>query len=58
MDLLMKLLLVASLLFATYLTTGCAVQPVHYERHGYYDSYYDHHHRHYGHRIPNYYHHW
>ena len=57
MDLLMKLLLVASIIFATYLTTGCAVQPVHYEHHGYYDHY-EHHHRHYGHRIPNYHNHW
>lgn len=42
MDLLMKLLLVASIFLATYLTTGCAIQPVerHYYRDGNFDHYY------------------
>jgi hypothetical protein len=54
MDLLMKLLLVASLIFATYLTTGCTVQPVQYEYHrdGNFDHYYEQHYKHPGHHLP------
>lgn len=53
MDLLMKLLLVASIFFAAYLTTGCAIQPVerHYYRDGNFDHYYNrHYHRDFYHR--------
>ena len=54
MDLLMKLLLVASIFLAAYLTTGCTEQPVHreYYRDGNFDHYYQRHYKHEGHHLP------
>ena len=54
MDLLMKLLLVASIFLAAYLTTGCTEQPVYreYYRDGNFDHYYQRHYKHEGHHLP------
>ena len=53
MDLLTRLLLSVSILFAIYLITGCSEQPVH--RDYYRDGNFEHHYRHYpheGHHLP------
>jgi hypothetical protein len=55
MDLLMKLLLIVSTIFAVFLVTGCAEQPVHreYVRDGKFDHYYERHYKHEGHHLPH-----
>lgn len=52
MDLLMKLLLVASLFLATFLVTGCQPVEREYVRDGNFDHYYERHYKHPGHHLP------